>query len=117
MLNLRSDNGFADERDGNADCTEEQRLSAADTVEQEDNEEEVEDRADDVVDAGYEEIAVADDAEVVVENGGVVADDVDTIGYVSWTWWHTVDEGMSNVPSHLRENLRKCSMHQSRSPD
>lgn len=85
MLNLRPDNGFADECDRDADCAEEQRFSAADAVEQEDDEEEVEDGADDVVDAGYQEIAVADDAEVVVEDGGVVADDVDTVGYVSGT--------------------------------
>jgi hypothetical protein len=76
---LRSDDCFTDEGNGDANGTDEKRLLAADAIEEEDDEKEVEDGPNNVVDAGDEEIAVADYAEVFVENSRVVADNVDTM--------------------------------------
>ena len=47
------------------------------TRSKEDDKEQVEYRTDDVVDAGDEKVAVSDYAQILVEDGGVVAYDVD----------------------------------------
>jgi hypothetical protein len=86
---LRADGGFADERDADCDGAEEEGAAAADAVDEEGYEDQVEERADDVVDAAYEQLAVVCDAEVFVHDCLVVADDVDAgrfvrVGVVVW---------------------------------
>jgi hypothetical protein len=51
---LRPKRSFANKRDTDGDRAEDQRLTATDFVEEEDNEKEVENRSNDVVDTGYE---------------------------------------------------------------
>jgi uncharacterized protein YqkB len=76
---LRSDDCFTDEGNGDANGTDEKRLLAAYAIEEEDDEKEVEDGSDNVVDAGDEEITVANYTEVFVQDSRVVADNVDTM--------------------------------------
>ena len=78
-----SSEGFADEGNGNADCTENKRLLTSHAVEDKYDEEEVADGADEVVKGGYKQVLVAGDAEVVVQNRRVVAYYVDTFTDIS----------------------------------
>lgn len=66
---LRVEGGFADEGDGDGGGAEEERLLAADPVEEEGDEDQVGEGADDVVDSGDQRRAVAGDAEVFVPLG------------------------------------------------
>ena len=75
---MGSDDRLADEGNGDTNGAEEERLLAANAIEEKDDEEEVKHGTDDVVDASNEEVAIADNTEVLVENGGVVTDNVDT---------------------------------------
>lgn len=76
---MRSQRSFADQGNANADCAKNQWLPATNPIEEKDNEEEVKYRADDIVDAGHKKISVTIDPKVVVQNGRVVADDIDSI--------------------------------------
>jgi len=59
---LGSDNGLTDERNRDTDGAKEQRLLTSDAVEEEDDEEKVANRADEVVECRYKEILIASDA-------------------------------------------------------
>lgn len=75
---MRSDCGFADQRDTDTNRANEQRLPSSYSVEKEDNKDKVEEGTDNIIDASDEQGAVAFDPEVVVHNGRVVANDIDT---------------------------------------
>lgn len=79
---MAANDGFADKGDSNADGTEEKWLSAAYSVEKEGNEYKIKKGSNDVVDSGYQEVAVASDSEVLVKDGLVVTDYVDARDFI-----------------------------------
>ena len=106
--------GFEDECNRDAGASKEERLLAADAVEDEDDEEEIcrakstrdwhswrsgaitSNRADTVVNAGDEQVAASGDTQVCVYDRLIIADDVDS--------------------GHLCENLDECCVHQTSPP-
>lgn len=67
---------FASERNSDGDCTPDERLAATDTIDHEDDEDEVGERAYAVVYAGDEKLAIAFDTEGSVHAGLVVSNNV-----------------------------------------
>ena len=75
---MRVDSSFADKCDGNTDCAPKKGSTPANAVEEERNEDKVGEWADTIVDTGNEEVSTTRNAKIVVHNGLVVANDVDS---------------------------------------
>jgi hypothetical protein len=75
---LRSERCFTNQSDADADGSKDQWLLATNFVEKEYDENEVEYRTDDVINAGHKQITVSVDSKVLIQDGGVVADNIDS---------------------------------------
>ena len=75
---MRVDSSFADKCDGNTDCAPKKGSTPANAVEEERNEDKVSEWADTIVDTGNEEVSTTCNAEIIVHNGLVVTNDVDS---------------------------------------
>jgi hypothetical protein len=109
---LRTNTCFTDQSNGDRNGTEQQRLPSADSIEEEDDEDQVEKWANNVVDPGDEQRAVALYAKIVVHDRLVVADDVDTENVVSICYSST----KACSPCHLPEELDRRCVQQSGAP-
>lgn len=105
---------LADQRDTNSNRAKYQWLLPANLVEEEYDEEEVEDGADNVVDAGNQQVPIAGDAEILVQNGRIVADDVDSVNCQRSMLLDP--EYCQHSPCHLAKELDERGVHQSSPP-
>lgn len=77
-FDLRPNGSLANKRNRNTNSPEQKRLLSPNSINQEKNEDQIRDGSNAIVDSRDEEVPVSCDTEVLVHDGLVVADHVDT---------------------------------------